>query len=49
MIRYYVICEKDGEIIKDYYMVDNVKEALEEFEKEYGAEGYELTMLFKAE
>ena len=49
MIRYYIIAEKDGYIVKDYYMVDSVKEALEEFEKEYGIEGYELTMLFKGE
>jgi hypothetical protein len=49
MIRYFIICEKDGYIVKDYYMVDSAKEAMEEFEKEYASEGYELTMLFKGE
>ena len=49
MIRYYFICEQHGEIIKDFCVVDNAKEALEEFEREYGVNGYELIMLFKAE
>ena len=49
MIKYYIICEQNGYVIKDYYRVDSAKDALELFEKNYGEVGFELIMLFKGE
>jgi hypothetical protein len=47
MTYYYIICEKAGVEYKETYKVNSILEAIEEFEKDYGVEGYELIMVAK--
>lgn len=46
---YYIVCKKAGIEYKQTYKVNSILEAIIEYEKDYGIEGYELIMVGKCE
>ena len=47
MTYYYIIYEKAGVEYKETYKVNSILEAIDEFENDYGIEGYELILVGK--
>jgi hypothetical protein len=47
MTYYYTICEKAGVEYKETYRVNSILGAIDEFNKDYGVEGYELILVAK--